>query len=495
MFWTYLRRELRKRAKQATVVAVGLAIGIGLVMTVSAAAAGVKSAQGKVLHSLYGVGTDMTVTKTATFGSGGPQRFGGFGSRPGAATTRPAAGTHFSRNTLRPTPGDGVIKASAVQKTASLKGVAAASGGLSLTDTSFSGTIPNFNSSGSGAGGGGSGGFSSSFSISSFSVDGVAISRSAVGPLDSASVTKGRYFTSGENDSDVAILSSSYAGQHGLKVGSDITVAGKKLTVVGLSSADAANVYVPLGTAQQLAGLKDDVTIVYVSAKSSTSVSSITAAVKKAVPGATVTTSASLAKEVSGSLQSASSLASNLGKWLSIAALLVAFLVAGLLMAAAVSRRVREFGTLKAIGWRSRRVVGQVMGEGLALGVLGGVLGIALGIAGTEIVSAVSPALTATVGSSFATSGGAGGFGGAAGGGFGGGGFRPGGFAGRSNTGAAARALDAAHTVLVHLTAPLQGGTIGLAVLLAIAGGLVAGAFGSWRAARLSPAAALRRVE
>jgi ABC-type antimicrobial peptide transport system permease subunit len=32
-----------------------------------------------------------------------------------------------------------------------------------------------------------------------------------------------------------------------------------------------------------------------------------------------------------------------------------------------VSRRVREFGTLKALGWRTRRVVGQVMGEALAM--------------------------------------------------------------------------------------------------------------------------------
>jgi hypothetical protein len=34
-----------------------------------------------------------------------------------------------------------------------------------------------------------------------------------------------------------------------------------------------------------------------------------------------------------------------------------------------------------------------------------------------------------------------------------------------------------------------------LAVVLAIAGGLIAGAFGGWRAARLRPAAALTRVD
>jgi len=47
----------------------------------------------------------------------------------------------------------------------------------------------------------------------------------------------------------------------------------------------------------------------------------------------------------------------------------------------------------------------------------------------------------------------------------------------------------------VHLNAPVTAGAIAAAVLLAIAGGLIAGGFGGWRAARLRPAAALARVE
>ncbi len=47
----------------------------------------------------------------------------------------------------------------------------------------------------------------------------------------------------------------------------------------------------------------------------------------------------------------------------------------------------------------------------------------------------------------------------------------------------------------VHLTAPVTIVAIILGVVLALAGGLIAGSFGSWRAARLRPAAALSRVE
>lgn len=508
MFFTYLRRELRRRSKQAIVVAIGLAIGIGLVMTVSAASAGVKNAQGQVLHSLYGVGTDITVTKTATFSGAGGQHFGGFGNGGSGSGSRPKAGTKISRNTLRPSGGEAKLPASDVTKIASVKGVAAASGGLVLSDTSFSGTIPDY--SGGSSGGGytpGAGGGGPSFNINSFSVDGVQLSGKAVGPLTASEITKGSYFSSSDNTADVAVVSSSYASQHSLKVGSKVTVAGKKMSVIGVTSATSADVYLPLGTAQKLAGLKNDVTIVYVSATSASAVSSVASSLKSVVPKATITTSASLASEVSGSITSASSLATNLGRWLSIAALIVAFIIAGLLMMAAVSRRVREFGTLKAIGWRTKRIVGQVMGEGLTLGLAGGVMGILLGLLGGEIVSAVSPSLSATVGSSFAT-GGSGGFGGAGGGGGGfggaggGGGGYPGaggyaGASGRTHSGFAnaAKAFDDAHTVLVHLSAPIQGGTILIAVLLAVAGGLVAGGFGSWRAARLRPAAALRRVE
>ena len=47
----------------------------------------------------------------------------------------------------------------------------------------------------------------------------------------------------------------------------------------------------------------------------------------------------------------------------------------------------------------------------------------------------------------------------------------------------------------LELSAQITPNMIVLAVLLALAGGLAAGALGSWRAARLRPAIALRLVE
>ena len=46
----------------------------------------------------------------------------------------------------------------------------------------------------------------------------------------------------------------------------------------------------------------------------------------------------------------------------------------------------------------------------------------------------------------------------------------------------------------VHLSPSVSTNVILLAVVLAVAGGLIAGIFGGWRAARLRPAAALAKV-
>ncbi len=489
MFFTYIRRELRRRLKQSVVIAAGLAVGIALVITVSSASAGVKSAQGQVLQSLYGVGTDMTVTKTATSGTGGrpPQRF-----RFGSGGTSSSGTRSVSRNNLRVTPGTTTLADDAVAKVSAVDGVSAASGALVLTDTSFSGSFPTGGAGGFGRGGSTSSSSSSSsgpsFSVDSFTVDGIAVN-ATVGPVSSSDITSGSFFTASDTSAKVAVLSSSYAASKSLKVGSTLKVGTATVKVIGIAklASGSADVFVPLQTAQTIAGLKNKVSTIFVSASSATKVSTVATAVKTALPSATVSTSADLANEISGALSSASTLANSLGKWLSVAALAVAFILAGLLMMAAVSRRVREFGTLKAIGWRTHRIVAQVMGEGIALGIAGGIVGILLGIAGAETITAIAPSLKASVGavsttasSSGRTFNGGGGFSG--GGGFGGGG---GGFPGRNT----------ADSVLVHLSAPLQSGTILIALLLAVAGGLVAGGFGAWRAARLRPAAALRAVQ
>jgi ABC-type antimicrobial peptide transport system permease subunit len=497
MFFTYVRRELRRRMRQAVLIALSLALGVGLVITVTAAAAGVRNAQGAVLRALYGVGTDVTVTKTPAAGSFTPGSFG-VGFRTGTAQ-RPAPGTKINTSTLDGTATLASISASSVTTVAGLGDVAAAAGGLTLTDRTLSGTMPAINVNGGGGfGGGGAGGFGggsssaggsgfqnfrASFTANSFTVNGVDLSAGELGPLSSGKLTSGRTFTTSDASSDVAVIDANYAAQNELKVGSTVAIGNSVGTttnfrVIGVVSEPAgdnpAGVYIPLAVAQTLAGLRGDVNTIYVAASSSSAIGTVSSEISRALPGDTVTTSADLANEVTGSLSNASSLANSLGRWLAVAVLISAFLLASLLTMAAVSRRVREFGTLKALGWTSHRIVGQVLGEAVAVGIIGGVIGVGLGLAGAELVTSMSPPLTAVVGpvTGSATPGGARHFG----------------------FGAFRNADTAVHAVAVHLTASVSPGVIVLAVLLAVAGGIVAGTFGGWRAARLRPADALSKV-
>ena len=523
MFFTYLWRELRRRARQAIFIAVGLALGIGLVITVTAASAGVKNAQSSVLHSLYGVGTDITVTKAPSTSSNGAGGFG-FQFRQNTGTNkRPAAGTKIDQNTLSADFTLSSISSSAVTTISKLDKVAAAAGGLTLTDRTVTGTVPAFNTSGGNGGGGfggqggggnggggGGGGFTgggtSTFNTNSFTVTGVDLANGELGPLSTGTVSSGRTFTAADSAKDVALVEASYATSNKLKVGSTVNIgnsksAATKFTVVGIVAEPAgdspSNVYIPLGVAQSLANLKNSVNTIYVSATSNNDITTLANTIKKAVPGSTVTDQDSLASEVTGSLSSAASLANSLGKWLAIAVLIAAFLLATLLTMSAVSRRVREFGTLKALGWKSRRVVGQVLGESVAIGIVGGVVGVGLGFLGAGLVNHFSGSLSASLGSATgsATPGGARRFGGAfpSGAAFPGGGG--GGTVGGSGfRGAFADAGRTASTVAVHLSAPVTITAIVAAVGLAILGGLIAGGFGGWRAAQLRPAAALSKV-
>jgi len=478
MFFTYVARELRRRRRQAFVVALGLALGIGLVVTVSAMAAGVRTAQAKVLKSLYGVGTDVTVTQAASAGSGGPARFGL------NAPNEARQGKRFSRDDILESPGLGTIPATRVSTVSSLSGVRSAAGGLSLISIHAEGKFPDFGQTQQGPASTPAARPSiAPIKVTSFSITGLDVTNTAVGPLSGARITSGRYFTSTDSDAKVAILDSSYAKQHKLAVGSTVTFGGTKFTVIGIATSptggQSSNVYIPLARAQKLAGESGKVNRIYVRATSASNIAAVKTEIEKVLPKSTVTTADDLASQVTGSLSSAASLSRNLGTWLGIAALVAAFAVASLLTMSAVGRRVREFGTLKALGWRSRRVVGQVMGEAMAQGILGGILGIGIGVGGAVLISKLAPSLTATVGAA-AT--------GAPVTGTGVTGAGPGGPLGQA-------VASASHTVSVPLTAPISFGLFALAIGLALAGGLLAGSLGGWRAARLRPAEALRRVD
>ena len=493
MFFGYLRRELTRRKKQTSFVALGLAVSIGLVVVVNAAAGSIKTAQAQVLSGLYGIGTDISISKVDTTFQRGSHRF----DFPGRG---PASGSNtFSRSILNTQPGVGTETSSYVTKVAGVAGVSNVTATLKLDSLDFSGSLPtntgsgNQNQGGSsspGTGtltpptfsnGGGNGG--SHFDINRVTVEGIQTSANAnkVGPLSTVTISTGRSLTSSDLGKYVAVANSTYATSSSLKVGSTVTVASKKFTIVGIakststSSASVSDLFIPLDVAQNLSGKTGAVSNIYVSATSADQIPTVKAAIQKLDKAATVNTASDLASQVTGTLGTASDIVNNLGAWLSLVVLAGAFLIAIFFTLSGVNRRVREFGTLKALGWKSRRIVLQVLGESLITSLLGGVVGIGLGLGGIELLNKFAPSLSASIQS-------------ATGFGHGFGPMGPGGFGPGHQTSSANAvhvALNASASVTILLAA------IGFALL----GGLLAGAFGGARAAKLSPAQALRSVE
>jgi len=490
MFITYLRRELAGRRKQTAIVASGMALAIALVIIVNSVSSGVALAQASVLQSVYGVGTDITVSQTATAPAegetptGGPQRFD-FGEADGTTTD---GTTTVSQSRLAADRGTTTFDATALDTVTGVANVSAAAATLSLSNTTFDGALPDMTGPGAAGGaptgddtrpaGGPDGAGGSAFSVNSFSVLGFNTADDAVGPLSAVTLTDGRTLTSDDVDATVAVLDSSYAATSGLAVGGTVSIAGTDFDIVGLvtaataDAATAANVYVPLDVAQTLSGLTGQISDIYVQAASSTDIAQIQAGIEAALPETTVKTQADLASSVSGSLSSAGDLVKNLGLWLSLLVLGAAFLIAILFTISGVTRRTREFGTLKAIGWSNGKIVRQVAGESLVQGIIGGAAGIAVGLLGILTINLVAPTLTA--GAVVAEAIGPGGPGGP-GGGFG-------------------QAAAAAATTDIALTAPVTATVILVAVALSVLGGLLAGAIGGWRASRLRPAEALRSI-
>jgi ABC-type antimicrobial peptide transport system permease subunit len=568
MFYlAYLRSELVRRKARTILTMLGLAVGVALVIAISALARGLDRAQKTALDPLSSIGTDLTVTLAPQQDSGGGFGFGG-GNRQLLEANRSAItdlsklgkpGTHFVHDFFLPGTQLTFPQQQAGQ-IAALPGVAAVASGLLLSAVHQEGTVPKIVASirtggdrlrvtgriarpsaaefaqmqacfakagvgqparqrgqgrggqgGGGLGGGGLGGggggrrggfFDSAaarkclparfrrfrtsvttpektlkqivappqtdISSASYSIGGVDPSQPGIGLVTPSLVSSGRFIAKAGGRE--ALLAAGYAARQKLKVGSKLDLNGTVFRVVGLVrppvGGQTADVYVPLARLQKLSGQTAAANVVLVRARDGSSVDAVQKEIERRYPNAQVASAKQVADTIGGSLVDASNLSHRLGVALAALVAAAAFLLAALLTLSSVGKRVRELGTLKALGWTQFQVVRQVVGESLAQGLAGGLLGVGLGVAIAAAIEAFGPTLTA----SSSTGGGADAFG--------------------------LGALTA-RTVSdrIALTAPIAVPILLIGLALAIAGGLIAGAAGALRASRLRPADALRTVE
>ena len=175
-------------------------------------------------------------------------------------------------------------------------------------------------------------------------------------------------------------------------------------------------------------------------------------------------TTKALADQVTGSLSDAKKLADRFGGALAIIVLLAAFAIAVLLTLSAVAKRVREIGTLRAIGWPKSKVVRQLLLETTGIGVLR--------CGHRDRARRTHRRSRRTVITDFDSV--------------------PGdraraGFLVVVAVGAERSGRRMGTTTHVHLTVPLHLTTLLIGFGVAMVGGLLAGAVGGWRAARSLP--------
>ena len=251
MFFVYLLRELRRRMRQAVFIALGLALGVGLVITVTAASDGVKNSQAAVLHALYGVGTDLTVTQAPAAGlRPGRSPFGfrqeiqkvrGGEVAAGTKIRHQRPGQHQYGTLSRHVAGDGGPAARRDRDVA---------GGLVSTTTRSPGRSRRSASAARAR--------QLQLELHHRRVHRgrVDLAHTSLGPLSSARVPRASTLTAADANADDAVLDSNYAAAEQAERGGTVDVGGTNFKIIGIVSVpqggNPPDVYIPLAKAQSI---------------------------------------------------------------------------------------------------------------------------------------------------------------------------------------------------------------------------------------------------
>lgn len=303
-----------------------------------------------------------------------------------------------------------------------------------------------------------------------FTVAGVDTAKTDIGLILPDQITSGSYFSA----ADQIVVNQSYADKKSIKLSDKVKIGDKEWTVVGMVQpklySTTADVYLPLSDLQKLAGRENRINVMLIKSTDAKSVEEASKQIESAFPGAKVTNAQDTAEEVSGSLVSAANLTNKFIGITSIVVIVAAFIIVSLLTVISVNKRIREIGTLKAIGWKNSIIIRQIIAENMLLGIIGGLLGAGLAVLAILGLNQLDISLSATIANSND------GFGVA-----------------RRFLGGSSESADV--TTSVPLKISVQYLILLLGVGVAFIGSIVAGALASLKASKMKPQEAFRNIE
>jgi putative ABC transport system permease protein len=185
------------------------------------------------------------------------------------------------------------------------------------------------------------------------------------------------------------MLGSRAASDLGVDVGSTVTLLGRPFAVVGVYRGDMplfdGGAYAALETVQQLTHREGFVTALYVKAKPGTDPAAVAAAIEASSDTVTTVSSVEEYGKVDQGVEAID--AANFA--ISLLAVLIGAVGVTNTMIMSVFERTREIGILRALGWRSGRIMRMIVGESLLLCLAAAAVGIALGILATRALMLV----------------------------------------------------------------------------------------------------------
>jgi putative ABC transport system permease protein len=208
--------------------------------------------------------------------------------------------------------------------------------------------------------------------------------------FDSLSFKSGRRFHDGQQE---LILGDLLASSLGKKVGDTLDIQGSSFTVTGIyhggSALEAGAAILPLDQLQQISSLQGKVTAFHVRLRPASRgqspqqyMQAAQAQIEAALPGLRAVPAAERASN------NQLVLLAHAAAWgTSSIALIMGILGIANTMAMSVFERTREIGILRALGWKSWRVLLLIQMEATVLGFVGGIFGIAAGWGGLHLLS------------------------------------------------------------------------------------------------------------